>query len=124
MHSHETEKKSLKCLKNIETVGEPAVLRLTLHTGEEGLQADDADVAYIDVEVTDDQGRICPLADNKITFHTEGEAVFLNGYNSGEFKGSDRDDSMIHKDYVYAECGVNRVFLRSTKKASGKGISF
>lgn len=101
----------------LETTGDPAALRLTLYTGEEGFQADGADIAYIDVEVLDERGRVCPLADQKITFHTEGPAEFLGGYNSGRFRGFGRDDSVIHQDHVYAECGLNRVFLRSAKKA-------
>ncbi len=101
----------------LETVGEPAALRLTLHTGDQGFQADGVDIAYLDVEVTDTQGRVCPLADQKITFQTQGEATFLGGYNSGRFQGFGRDDSVIHKSYVYAECGLNRVFLRSTRRA-------
>ncbi len=101
----------------IETAGEPASLRLAAVTGEAGFLADGADAAFIDVEVVDEAGRICPLCDRKICFAVEGPAEFLGGYNSGRFRGPDRDDSVIHKDYVYAECGVNRVFLRSRPKA-------
>lgn len=97
----------------LETAGEPAQLRLTAFCGESGFCADGADVAYIDIEVLDEQGRVCPLCDNKITFELTGSADFLGGYNSGRFRGPDGDDSVIHKDYVYAECGINRVFLRA-----------
>lgn len=101
----------------IETAGDPAELRLTLHTGEEGLWADGADVAYVDIEVLDSVGRLCPLCDRRIGFSAEGEAVFLGGYNSGRFNGFGRHDSVIHQMHVYAECGLNRVFVRSTKNA-------
>ena len=97
----------------LETAGEPARLKLTAVCGEEGFFADGADVAYIDIEVQDKDGRVCPLCDSKLRFRTEGPAEFLGGYNSGRFKGPDRDDSVIHKNYVYAECGTNRVFLRA-----------
>ncbi len=97
----------------IETAGEPAALRLRAVTGEAGFLADGVDAAFLDVEVVDEEGRVCPLCDSKITFAVEGPAEFLGGYNSGRFRGPDRDDSVIHKEYVYAECGVNRVFLRS-----------
>ena len=97
----------------LETAGEPARLKLTAVCGEKGFFADGADVAYIDIEVQDKEGRVCPLCDSKIRFSTEGPAEFLGGYNSGRFKGPDGDDSVIHKDYVYAECGTNRVFLRA-----------
>lgn len=57
-------------------------VRLTLHTSPKGFLADGADISYLDVEVLDEQGRICPLCDSRIDFETEGEAVFLGGYNS------------------------------------------
>lgn len=101
----------------LETAGEPCKIRLTLHTGDEGFWADGVDIAYLDVEVTDREGRICPLCDKKISFSVSGEAVFLGGYNSGRFRGFGHDDSVIHKPFVYGECGTNRVFLRSTRNA-------
>lgn len=97
----------------LETAGEPANLRLTPVCREQGFLADGADAAYIDIEVVDRDGRVCPLCDSRIRFRTEGPAEFLGGYNSGRFRGPDKDDSVIHKDYVYAECGTNRVFLRA-----------
>lgn len=99
------------------TTGEPAKLRLTLHTSPKGFLADGADISYLDVEVLDEQGRICPLCDSRIDFETEGEAVFLGGYNSGRFNGYGKEDSVIHQNHVFAECGNNRVFLRSTFRA-------
>lgn len=96
------------------TAGSPAKLRLTLHTSPKGFLADGADIAYLDVEVLDSEGGLCPLCDSRIDFETEGEAQFLGGYNSGRFNGYGREDSVIHQSYVYAECGNNRVFLRST----------
>lgn len=99
------------------TVGEPAKLRLTLHTSPRGFLADGSDIAYLDLEVLDREGRLCPLCDSRIDFETEGEARFLGGYNSGRFNGYGRKDSVIHQSYVYSECGNNRVFLRSTFRA-------
>lgn len=106
----------------LETAGEPCRIGLTLHTGDEGFWADGTDIAYLDVEVTDAEGRICPLCDSKISFSVSGEAVFLGGYNSGRFRGFGRDDSVIHQNYVYAECGMNRVFLRSTRTAGAVAV--
>lgn len=103
------------CRHRIETTGEPASIRLTLHTAPGGLHADDNDLACVDVEVVDSQGRICPLCDAKITFHLTGDATFLGGYNSGRFNGNGRSDNVIHQDHVYAECGTNRVLLRAGK---------
>ena len=104
---------NLVATDTLETAGEPAKLKLTAVCGENGFLADGADAAYIDIEVQDEKGRVCPLCDSRICFQVEGPAEFLGGYNSGRFRGPDGDDSVIHKDYVYAECGTNRVFLRA-----------
>ncbi len=90
--------------------GEAYKLKLTAVTGENGLMADGADFCFFDVEVLDKDGNVCPLNYEKIQFEIEGEGVFLGGYNSGLFG----EESVIGKDYVYAECGLNRVFVRST----------
>lgn len=100
----------------IETADAPAVLKLTGFTGEEGFLADGVDAAYIDIEVLDGNGNVCPLCDTRIDFKVDGPAEFLGGYNSGRFKGPDKDDNVIHKPYIYAECGTARVFLRATKE--------
>ncbi len=105
--------------RHINTVGEPAKLVLRPVAGVNGLMADGADVAFFDVEVVDSDGRICPLCYDRIDFEIDGEAKFLGGYNSGRFNGYGKNDSVIHQMHVYAECGNNRVFIRSTKN-SGK----
>ena len=103
------------CRDRLETAGPPETLRLTLHTAPEGWKADGQDLCYADVEVTDGQGRICPLADLRIDFRLEGPAVFLGGYNSGRFNGNGRNDSVIRQPFVFAECGTNRVLMRSLR---------
>ncbi|MBQ9765182.1 MAG: hypothetical protein IJW18_03185 [Lachnospiraceae bacterium] len=103
--------------KHIDTVNEPAKIVLRPVTGSKGLMADGADVAFFDVEVVDNEGRICPLCYDRIDFEISGEAKFLGGYNSGKFNGYGKNDSVIHQMHVYAECGNNRVFVRSTKNA-------
>ena len=99
------------------SAGAPAKILLRLHTSPVGLKADGADVAYVDVDVVDQDGRVCPLCSDRIDFTLEGEGVFLGGYNSGRFAGHGKDDSVIHKNHVYAECGTNRVFIRSTRQS-------
>ena len=103
------------CADCIETAGEPAAIRLEMHTAPEGWKADGADLCYADVTVTDEQGRTCPLADMRIDFRVDGPAVFLGGYNSGRFDGNGRQDSVAGKAWVFAECGTNRVLLRSAR---------
>ncbi len=97
----------------INTAKVPSKLRLSAHTSPAGLSADGADVAYVDIEVTDSEGNICPLCSERIDLHIEGNAELLGGYNSGRFDGHGRDDSVIHKNHVFAECGTNRVFIRA-----------
>jgi hypothetical protein len=62
---------------SINTAGEPASIRLTLRTHPEGMKADGADLALIDVEVVDPKGQRCPLANNLIHFDLNGEASWL-----------------------------------------------
>jgi beta-galactosidase len=57
-----------------ETAGDPHSIRLTPHTRAEGLLADQADLALIDVEVCDAEGRRCPTALHNITFQLTGPA--------------------------------------------------
>lgn len=94
----------------IETASEPAAIRLIPQTGPEGFLADGSDIAYIDVEIVDAQGRVCPLDYERIDFDVTG-AVMLGGYNSGV------KDINHSNNYCYAECGINRIFLRSQRTA-------
>lgn len=105
----------------IKTAGNPYSIRLTKQTGPEGLRADGSDVMYYDVEVVDENGNVCPLSYDKINFSIEGEGEFLGGYNSGEGRAVESygwsGENEIGTDFVYAECGINRVFIRSTRNA-------
>lgn len=97
----------------IDTAGEAARLVLTPVTGPEGLLADGEDIVYIDVAVEDENGNVCPLDYDRIDFEVSGPAVMLGGYNSGI------KDLAHPNNYVYAECGTNRIFLRATREAGG-----
>jgi beta-galactosidase len=92
------------------TAGEPAALRLTPRTGPQGLRADGADVALVDVEVVDARGNRCPVALNTINFTTSGPAEWRGGIAQGP-------DNYILSKSLPVENGVNRVILRSTTKA-------
>ena len=104
------------CRDRIETAGAPARIGLSSCCAPGGWRADGNDLCFVDVQVTDAKGRICPLADMRIDFSVSGDAVLLGGYNSGRFNGNGRSDSVIGQSFVYAECGVNRVLLRSSLK--------
>ena len=109
----------------IDTVGEKAKVILTPVTGPKGLIADGSDVCFFEVAVADENGSICPLSYDRIDFNLEGDGIFLGGYNSGTYD----ETSVIHKNHCFAECGVNRVFVRSvphgksfTLTASAEGL--
>ncbi len=91
----------------IQTVGEPRRLRLTVHTGPGGLQADGSDVALVDFEAVDATGRRCPTDEARVDFAITGPAVWRGGYDSGI-------PHSVNNLYLDTECGINRVAIRST----------
>lgn len=127
----------------IDRTYDAVTLRLTPHTavkenadGEavSAWRADGSDIAYIDVEVIDKNGNVCVLNYDKINLTYSGDGVYLGGYNSGTgsncyqntsatlglsnyFGGAKDEVSTIRKDYVYAENGTNRIFVKSTRNA-------
>jgi len=95
---------------SIETAGPAKSIKLTPILGPKGLQADGADVALVDFEVVDAQGRRCPTDQDRVDFKVSGPAIWRGGYNSG-IPGS------INNLYLNTECGINRVAIRSTLQA-------
>jgi beta-galactosidase len=93
--------------QEIQTAGEPKAIKLTLHAGPQGLQADGSDVALIDVEVVDVKGRRCPTDEAKIDFTVSGPATWRGGFNAGKL-------NTTNNLYLDTECGINRVAVRST----------
>jgi len=65
----------------VETTGEPAAVQLT--PNRTTINADGEDVSVITVSVTDDKGRIVPVAGNKINFAIEGAGKIL-GVGNGD----------------------------------------
>lgn len=95
---------------SIQTAGNPSAIKLTQHTAPNGLKADGADIALFDVEVIDQNGQRCPLANNLIEFKLSGEAVWLGGIAQGP-------ENYILSTILPVECGINRVMIRSTTHA-------
>ena len=93
--------------QEIQTAGEPKAIRLTLHTGLQGLQADGSDVALIDFEVVDAQGRRCPKDEARVDFAVTGPVVWRGGLNAAKLNST-------NNLYLDTECGINRVAIRST----------
>jgi hypothetical protein len=121
----------------LHTVGLPAALRLTLHTAPNGLHADGADLALVDVEVVDASGNRCPTDHHFVSFTLTGAAEWRGGIAQGSSLlvpvNTASNDNMglsitpptplLHEDnYILAkklpvENGVNRVILRSQPTA-------
>jgi beta-galactosidase len=96
--------------EELATAGPPQALRLTVHAGPRGLQADGSDVVLVDFEVVDAQGRRCPTDEGRVDFALAGPAVWRGGFNSGLLDSTNN----LHLD---TECGINRVAIRSTPTA-------
>ena len=95
--------------QELNTAGEPKAIKLTVHAGPRGLQADGADVAFIDFEVVDAAGHRCPTDEARVDFQVEGPCVWRGGLNSAVLNST-------NNLYLNTECGINRVALRSTLK--------
>jgi beta-galactosidase len=72
----------------ISTTGAPAAIDLS--ADRDVIFADRRDVAHIIVKITDDRGRIVPIADNELTFDVEGE---------GKLIGVDNGNPSSHESY-------------------------
>ncbi|WP_277558463.1 DUF4982 domain-containing protein [Ereboglobus sp. PH5-10] len=92
----------------LQTAGEPAALRLT-NLGKKSYYADGHDLALIEIEVIDAQGRRCPTALDMIDFELDGPAEWRGGLAQG------RPDNYILAKQLPVECGVNRVFIRTAR---------
>jgi beta-galactosidase len=122
------------------TPGRPDHLRLTAISNPAGWKADGADVALVQVEVVDKQGRRCPLDDRLVSWKLKGAAEWRGGIapnkpygiaaNTIALKAKDlngdpkakEDRAVVHLNHVLCDtlpvvCGVNRVMLRSLNEA-------
>ncbi|MDV3458815.1 DUF4982 domain-containing protein [Sphingomonas sp. HF-S4] len=125
----------------LETVGAPVALRLTPHVSPRGFVMDGADVALVDVEVVDAQGRRVPTANDQVAFTLDGPAEWRGGIAQGDSSGAPRsavaegpaaptkpagadqtthyagtargEDNYILSQKLPVEAGVNRVLLRA-----------
>jgi hypothetical protein len=95
------------CEAEKKTAGKPERIRLKSFISPEGLAANGADLALVEVEVIDAQGNRCPTAMNAIHFSIEGPAVWKGGIAQGT-------DNYIGAKTLPLECGVNRVLIRTT----------
>ncbi len=94
------------------TAGEPHSLKLTLMQNPVGgMKADGADLAIVQVEVVDSQGRRCPLDNRFVRWTLSGEAEWRGGIGK-----SPDGDNYVLASMVPVEAGVGRVLVRSTTR--------
>jgi beta-galactosidase len=98
------------CEDVLATAGAPVALRLTPIVSPQGLRADGADLALVQVEVVDAQGRRNPVALDTIDFDVQGPAEWRGGIAVGP-------NNYILARSLPVEGGVNRVFVRTTNEA-------
>jgi hypothetical protein len=98
------------CQATLATAGAPAALRLTPIVSPQGLRADGADMALVQVEVVDAAGRRHPLALDMVDFDVQGPAEWRGGIAQGP-------GNYILARSLPVEGGVNRVLLRTTTQA-------
>ena len=72
----------------VRTAGEPA--RLIVRPDRKQIAADGEDLSYVEVRVVDNDGNLCPNADNEISFGLEG---------SGAIAGVDNGDPTSHEPF-------------------------
>lgn len=92
------------------TAGAPAALKLGVQTHPQGLQADGADLALVQVEVVDAQGRRNPISLDLVKFTLDGPAEWRGGIAQGP-------GNYVLARELPVEGGVNRVLVRSTTEA-------
>jgi beta-galactosidase len=82
-----------ECTEEVQTAGAPFRIMLTPDRTE--ISADDEGLSYVKVEIVDQEGRVCPNADNLVRFKIKGQGV-IAGVGNGNpisheyFKASER----------------------------------
>ena len=94
----------------VTTAGEAAALKLTAKQNPEGFHADGADMALLQIEVVDKNGKRCPLDNRMVKFTLKGEGEWCGGIAQGK-------ENYIRSKELPVECGINRTLVRSTTKA-------
>ncbi len=92
------------------TAGKPQAVKFSLLQDPNGMLANGADLALIQVEVVDRTGMRNPIALNTIDFELTGAAEWRGGMAQGP-------DNYILSKSLPVECGVNRVLVRSLTTA-------
>ena len=96
----------------IRTAGAPVGIKLNVDR--DAIAADGDDMAFVTVEIVDNEGNLCPRADDRVRFSVEGRAEIVAVGNGDQ---TSLDPFTAH--WRKAFNGKCVVYLRSTAGASG-----
>lgn len=109
--------------QRLHTAGAPIFMSMGVMISDKGMKADGADMAIIQIEVTDRENRRCPFADNIIHFDIEGPIEWVG--NEMPVVGSRQAGYDVP-----LKNGVTRILVRSTGeegkatvRATSKGVT-
>lgn len=106
----------------VETTGAPAAIRLTADRFL--LTADNTDLAVVNVAVVDAQGRMVPVADNKVSFTVAGPARLI-GVGNGDPSSHEADKACSRSAFNGLAQAIVQTTLKSGKivlKAESPGL--
>ena len=98
------------------TAGRPS--RLALSADRARLVADGDDLAFVKVEVVDEDGVVCPNADNLIKFKIAGQGL-LAGLDNGDPTNHESFQGIAHKAFH----GLCLAVVKSTQMAGRMRLS-
>ena len=110
--SRQTEITDTEGRREVSTTGEEAKLTAKVYGDRDSITADGKDLAYIEVDVTDENGQMVPDADDRVTFQVEGDGVLV-----GVDNGSAPDHDSYKADSRQAFSGKVLAIVQSTKEA-------
>jgi beta-galactosidase len=103
------DKGKVLCEKEMRTAGKP--YKVELIAGRETINADGEDLCFVTARIVDNEGNLCPLADNLVSFKVEGD---------GEIACVGNGNPISHEPYQAKQRkafhGLSLVVVRSTKQ--------
>jgi len=102
-----------KCEKTVRTAGEP--YKIILEADRDAISGDGEDLVYITASIMDENGTLCPLADNRLNFEASGDCELLTTDN-----GDQRETESFASHSKKALSGMCVACVRSLDTA-GKG---
>jgi beta-galactosidase len=95
--------------KEIKTAGAPA--RISLEADRSEINADGKDLSFVTVRIEDENGNLCPLADNLVNFEVSGA-----GNIAAVGNGDQTSQASFQVNYREAFYGLCMLILRSTEE--------